>query len=88
MSSPSPASPAPASGVTPAVLGAIAVTVLSWASAFIVIRGVGPYFSGGALALARLLVGTALLPGRWRRWGFAGQVVFALLVQHLLFTGW
>jgi drug/metabolite transporter (DMT)-like permease len=61
MSSPSSASPAPAPTVTPAVLGAIAVTVLSWASAFIVIRGVGPHFSGGSLALARLLVGTALL---------------------------
>jgi methylthioxylose transferase len=35
-----------------------------------------------------LLLGTALLPERWRRWGFAGQIVFALVVQHLLFTGW
>ena len=35
-----------------------------------------------------LLVGTALLPERWRRWGFAGQLAFALIVQHLLFTGW
>ncbi len=61
MSSPSSASPAPAPGITPAVLGAIVVTVLAWASAFIVIRGVGPHFSGGALALARLLVGTVLL---------------------------
>lgn len=55
MSSPSHPSPAPA------VLGAIGITILAWASAFIVIRGVGPHFSGGALALARLLVGTALL---------------------------
>ena len=61
MSSTSQASPAPAAGVTPAVLGAIGITILAWASAFIVIRGVGPHFSGGALALARLLVGTALL---------------------------
>jgi len=43
------------------VLGAITVCVAAWASAFIVIRGVGPHFSGGALALARLLVGTVLL---------------------------
>lgn len=43
------------------VLIAIAVTVLAWASAFIVIRGVAPYFSGGALALGRLLIGTVLL---------------------------
>jgi hypothetical protein len=35
-----------------------------------------------------LLVGTALLPERWRRLGLAGQLCFALLVQHLLFTGW
>jgi hypothetical protein len=35
-----------------------------------------------------LLIGAALLPDRWRRFGFAVQVVFALIVQHLLFTGW
>ena len=35
-----------------------------------------------------LLIGCALLPERWRRWGLALQVVVALLVQHLLFTGW
>ena len=40
---------------------AIGVTILAWASAFIVIRGTGPYFSGGALALGRLVVGTVLL---------------------------
>jgi drug/metabolite transporter (DMT)-like permease len=45
----------------PSVLVAIVVTVLAWASAFIVIRGTAPYFSGGALALARLLVGAVLL---------------------------
>jgi drug/metabolite transporter (DMT)-like permease len=45
----------------PAVLIAIIVTVLAWASAFIVIRGTAPYFSGGALALGRLIVGTILL---------------------------
>jgi drug/metabolite transporter (DMT)-like permease len=47
--------------VTPTVLVAIAVTLLAWASAFIVIRGVAPFFSGGALALGRLVVGTLLL---------------------------
>lgn len=47
--------------LTPPVLVAIVVTVLAWASAFIVIRGVGLHFSGGALALGRLLVGTVLL---------------------------
>lgn len=60
---------------TPLVLVAIAVTILAWASAFIVIRGTGQHFSGGALALGRLTVGTVLLgivvligvvrPGRW-----------------------
>jgi methylthioxylose transferase len=35
-----------------------------------------------------LLIGTALLPERWRRPGLALQVVVALLIQHLLFTGW
>jgi len=48
-------------GLSPAVLVAIIVTVLAWASAFIVIRGTGEHFGGGALALARLVVGTALL---------------------------
>ena len=35
-----------------------------------------------------LLLSCALLPERWRRIGIAVQVVSALLVQHLLFTGW
>ena len=35
-----------------------------------------------------LLVSCALLPERWRRAGLALQVVFALVVQHLLLTGW
>lgn len=47
--------------VAPLVLIAIAITVIAWASAFVVIRGTGPYFSGGGLALGRLLVGTILL---------------------------
>jgi drug/metabolite transporter (DMT)-like permease len=47
--------------LTPAVLVAIAVTVVAWASAFVVIRGIAPYFTGGAVALGRLLVGTVLL---------------------------
>jgi drug/metabolite transporter (DMT)-like permease len=47
--------------LTPSVLVAIAVTVVAWASAFIVIRGTAPYFTGGAVALGRLVVGTVLL---------------------------
>ena len=35
-----------------------------------------------------LLVGTAFLPERWRRPALALQVVAALVLQHLLFTGW
>ncbi len=35
-----------------------------------------------------LLVACALLPERWRRGGLAVQVALALVVQHLLFTGW
>jgi drug/metabolite transporter (DMT)-like permease len=62
-----------------ATLLAVGVTVLAWASAFVAIRGVGPDLSPGALALGRLLVGTAVLGllqarGRWvrptrREWG-------------------
>jgi drug/metabolite transporter (DMT)-like permease len=64
--------------LSPLVLAAIIITVLAWASAFIVIRGTTPFFSGGALALGRLLVGSVLLSlamiGRtwvrptWREW--------------------
>ncbi len=43
------------------VLAAVAVTVLAWASAFVGIRAVGADLSPGALALGRLLVGTAVL---------------------------
>lgn len=35
-----------------------------------------------------MLIATALLPERWRRFGLIAQLGFALLVQHLLFTGW
>ncbi|MCU1514987.1 MAG: family transporter [Microbacteriaceae bacterium] len=43
------------------VILAIVFTVLAWASAFVVIRGVAPHFSGGSLALLRLAVGTVVL---------------------------
>ena len=52
---------------------AVIVTLLAWASAFVVIRGVAPHVPGGALALGRLIVGTvalgvvALLQRRWMR---------------------
>ncbi len=57
----SPARNATGRVLTPRVLVAVAITVLAWASAFVVIRGTAPYFSGGALALGRLLVGTLVL---------------------------
>jgi drug/metabolite transporter (DMT)-like permease len=44
-----------------AVPAAVVVTVLAWASAFVGIRAVGEDISPGALALGRLLVGTAVL---------------------------
>ena len=47
--------------LTAPVLIAITVTIIAWASAFIVIRGTGPYFTGGALALGRLVIGAVLL---------------------------
>lgn len=40
---------------------AVIVTLLAWASAFVVIRGVAPHVPGGALALGRLIVGTVAL---------------------------
>ncbi len=56
-----PRIPIPAARLHSSVLVAIIVTVVAWASAFIVIRGVGPHFGGGALALGRLAVGTICL---------------------------
>lgn len=47
--------------IPPLVLAAIVFTVLAWASAFIVIRGVAPEIGGGALALGRLVVGALAL---------------------------
>jgi hypothetical protein len=35
-----------------------------------------------------LLLSTALLPPRWRRGGLILQVAFALVLQHVLATGW
>ncbi len=53
------------------LIGAIVFTVLAWASAFVVIRGVAPHVGGGALALGRLAVGAialGILVGAQRRW--------------------
>ena len=35
-----------------------------------------------------LTLSLALLPGGWRRWGLALQVLTALVVEHLLYTSW
>ncbi|NEM91551.1 DMT family transporter [Galbitalea soli] len=43
------------------MIAAIVVTVVAWASAFVVIRATGAHFGGGALALGRLLVGSVVL---------------------------
>jgi drug/metabolite transporter (DMT)-like permease len=43
------------------LLAVVAFTLFAWASAFVAIRGVGEDLSPGALALGRLLVGTAVL---------------------------
>jgi drug/metabolite transporter (DMT)-like permease len=43
------------------LLAVVAFTIFAWASAFVGIRGVGESLSPGALALGRLLVGTAVL---------------------------
>ncbi|MGJ0120100.1 DMT family transporter [Williamsia sp. MIQD14] len=56
------------------VLAAV-VTVLLWASSFVVIRSVGDHFSPGALAFARLAV------------GFAGLAVIALRYRRRLPRG-
>lgn len=51
----------PTTRLSPAVIAAIAFTILAWASAFIVIRGTAPEIGGGGLALGRLIVGTVAL---------------------------
>lgn len=45
----------------PLVLVAALITVVLWASAFIGIRGAGPHYDPGALALLRMAVGTIVL---------------------------
>jgi drug/metabolite transporter (DMT)-like permease len=64
---------------------AIVFTVLAWASAFVVIRGVSPHIGGGTLALGRLVVGTlalAVLLAVSRRWVRPTGREWALLVLY------
>ena len=51
----------PAASLSGRTVLAVVTTLFAWASAFVAIRGVGEHFSPGALALGRLLVGTAVL---------------------------
>lgn len=49
------------SGVDWLAFGAAGLTVIAWASAFVAIRSTGETFSPGALALGRLVIGSAAL---------------------------
>ena len=77
----------PTAGAAPPdlrLLLAVATTVLAWASAFVVIRFVGPHFSPGSLTLGRLLVGslvlTAVIAGRRRVSLVRGDRVLVVLI--------
>jgi drug/metabolite transporter (DMT)-like permease len=79
--------------LTPRVLIAIVITVLAWASAFIVIRAAAPYFSGGALALGRLVVGTIVLGvvvliGRRWMWPTAREWAYIAVYGAAWFGGY
>jgi drug/metabolite transporter (DMT)-like permease len=56
-----PAAPQASTGIGGRTVAAVVVTLIAWASAFVAIRGVGEDLSPGALALGRLLIGTAVL---------------------------
>ncbi|MET0692660.1 MAG: DMT family transporter [Propionibacteriaceae bacterium] len=64
------------------VLLAAAITVVAWASAFVVIRDAGPSYSPGALSLGRLVIGTAALSLLMigRRWVRPSKREWALIV--------
>jgi drug/metabolite transporter (DMT)-like permease len=72
------------SGLDWRLLGAVAFTVVAWASAFVVIRFVAYDFSPGGLSLGRLVIGslalTAMVAGRrlvrmtGREWALVGLI--------------
>ena len=71
MSTASPVAAPPSTRERVLLFGAVAFTILAWASAFVVIRGVAPDVGGGALALGRLIVGAlalGILVLAQRRW--------------------
>ncbi|MDQ8046928.1 MAG: DMT family transporter [Patulibacter sp.] len=84
-SSPAPAPDTSAAADATARVGAaVAFTVLIWASAFVVIRHVGPHVGPGTLAAGRLLIGTValwLLQSR-RSWVAPTRCEWALLVSY------
>lgn len=69
---------------------AVAITVLAWASAFVVIRFAGPHYNPGALTLGRLLVGSlalsALMLGR-RRVALSGREWALVALVGVLWFG-
>ena len=73
------AAAASAGGLGRAGLVAVVVTVLAWASAFVVIRFAAPYLSPGALTFGRLLVGTVALTAMTSLPRFGGGRRLALL---------
>lgn len=71
-------------------LASAGVTVVLWASAFVAIRSAGHYFSPGALALGRLLVGAAVLGLVYalRREGWPPRAAWpGIVVSGLLWFG-
>jgi drug/metabolite transporter (DMT)-like permease len=71
-------------------LAAAGVTVVLWASAFVAIRSAGHYFSPGALALGRLLVGAMALGLVWlgRREGLPPRAAWpGITVAGVLWFG-
>lgn len=71
-------------------LVAAAVTVVLWASAFVVIRDAGQYFSAGSLALGRLVIGALALVVTLaiRRQGWPPRAAWpGILVSGLLWFG-
>ncbi|NYG98983.1 drug/metabolite transporter (DMT)-like permease [Schumannella luteola] len=58
---PSSSATPPSRRETLLLAGAIVFTVLAWASAFLVIRGVAPHLAPGGLAFGRLIVGALAL---------------------------
>jgi drug/metabolite transporter (DMT)-like permease len=71
-------------------LVAAAITVVLWASAFVVIRSTGQYFSAGALALGRLLIAALALgvTSVLRRQGWPPKAAWpGIIVSGVLWFG-